>query len=94
MISCRHKPEFDDDSLRALECREDTIADPQGAKAGKNRVLRGGSWGSHPVFCRSANRNFSGPENRTEFYGLRVCFLPELMCAFRGIVFRSWRTSK
>jgi formylglycine-generating enzyme required for sulfatase activity len=53
------------------------VTDPQGAKLGTNRVLRGGSWGSHPLFCRSANRNFSGPENRTEFYGLRVCFYLE-----------------
>lgn len=48
--------------------------DPQGPRSGKNRVLRGGSWGSNPVFCRSANRNFADPESRTEFYGCRVCF--------------------
>jgi formylglycine-generating enzyme required for sulfatase activity len=53
--------------------QKDTV-DPQGSKTGKNRVLRGGSWGSHPVFLRSANRNFSDPASRTEFYGLRVCF--------------------
>jgi formylglycine-generating enzyme required for sulfatase activity len=47
--------------------------DPQGPKAGKNRVQRGGSWGSHPIFCRSANRNFADPANRTEFCGFRVC---------------------
>jgi formylglycine-generating enzyme required for sulfatase activity len=50
------------------------LVDPQGPKAGKNRVLRGGSWGSHPIFCRAANRNLSEPDQRTEFYGLRVCF--------------------
>jgi formylglycine-generating enzyme required for sulfatase activity len=52
------------------------VIDPQGPKTGKNRILRGGSWGSHPVFCRSANRNFSAPDARTEFYGFRVCFSP------------------
>jgi formylglycine-generating enzyme required for sulfatase activity len=52
------------------------MIDPQGPKTGSNRVLRGGSWGSHPVFCRSANRNFSAPDSRTEFYGFRVCFSP------------------
>ena len=52
-------------------------ADPQGPKIGKNRVLRGGAWGSHPIFCRCANRNFSDPDNRTEFYGFRVCFSAE-----------------
>ncbi|MBI1830350.1 MAG: formylglycine-generating enzyme family protein [Planctomycetes bacterium] len=50
------------------------VSDPQGPKTGKNRMLRGGSWGSHPVFCRSANRNFADPDERTEFYGLRVAF--------------------
>jgi formylglycine-generating enzyme required for sulfatase activity len=55
--------------------KDDT--DPQGPKSGKNHVLRGGSWGSHPVFCRSANRNFGDPDARTEFYGLRICFYLE-----------------
>ena len=50
--------------------------DPQGPKNGNTRVLRGGSWGSHPVFCRSANRNHADPDSRTEFYGVRVCFNP------------------
>ncbi len=48
------------------------VTDPQGPKSGKNRVLRGGSWGSHPIFCRSANRNFADPEERNEFCGFRV----------------------
>lgn len=48
------------------------VTDPQGPKSGKNRVLRGGSWGSHPIFCRSANRNFGDPDNRNEFCGFRV----------------------
>jgi formylglycine-generating enzyme required for sulfatase activity len=50
------------------------LTDPQGPKAGKNRILRGGAWGSHPVYCRSANRNFAHPASRTEYYGLRVCY--------------------
>lgn len=52
--------------------RNDSVA-PQGPKSGKNRVLRGGGWGNHPIFCRSANRNFADPESRTEFYGFRIC---------------------
>jgi formylglycine-generating enzyme required for sulfatase activity len=48
------------------------ITDPTGPKSGKNHILRGGSWGSNPVFCRSANRNFADPASRTEFYGFRV----------------------
>ena len=50
------------------------LTDPQGPKSGTNRILRGGSWGSNPIFFRSANRNFAAPDNRTEYYGLRVCF--------------------
>jgi eukaryotic-like serine/threonine-protein kinase len=53
------------------------LTDPQGPKTGKNRVLRGGSWGNHPIFCRSANRNFAAPDSRTEFYGCRVCVSAE-----------------
>ena len=53
------------------------LNDPQGPKTGKNRVLRGGSWGSHPIFCRSANRNFADPDTRNEFIGFRVCFTAE-----------------
>ena len=53
------------------------LTDPQGPKSGKNRVLRGGAWGSHPIFCRSANRNFAAPDSRTEFYGCRVCFFSD-----------------
>jgi len=53
------------------------LTDPQGPMTGKNRVQRGGSWGSHPIFCRSANRNFSDPEQRTEYVGFRVCFSAE-----------------
>lgn len=53
------------------------VTDPQGPKTGKNRVLRGGSWGSHPIFCRSANRNFTDPDSRTEFNGFRVVLVVE-----------------
>lgn len=54
------------------------VTDPQGPAAGKNRVSRGGSWGSHPIFCRSANRNFTDPDNRNEFHGFRVCYVPDV----------------
>ena len=51
--------------------------DPQGPKSGKTRVLRGGSWGNHPIFCRSANRNSAEPDTRLEHYGFRICFNAE-----------------
>jgi len=36
------------------------------------RVLRGGSWGSTPIQCRSGARYKSAPGNHFNFYGLRV----------------------
>ena len=39
-----------------------------------SRVLRGGSWGSYPLFCRAANRGGSAPANRGDSVGFRVCF--------------------
>lgn len=38
-----------------------------------SRVLRGGSWGHGPWFCRAAFRNFGGPDYRYVFIGFRVC---------------------
>lgn len=37
-----------------------------------NRVLRGGSWFSHPVFVRSSARDFSDPSFRIRSSGVRV----------------------
>jgi formylglycine-generating enzyme required for sulfatase activity len=36
------------------------------------RVLRGGSWGSDADFCRSANRDFNPPDNRSNGFGCRL----------------------
>lgn len=36
------------------------------------RVIRGGSWGSHPGELRSARRNGFTPDNRTNDYGFRL----------------------
>ena len=43
----------------------------------KSRLLRGGSWGSLPRYCRSAFRLYSRPGNRYDFVGFRVCCLPQ-----------------
>ncbi|CCQ70981.1 protein of unknown function DUF323 [Crocosphaera watsonii WH 0402] len=37
-----------------------------------NKVLRGGSWGNFPSYCRSADRSFYDPGNRTDDIGFRV----------------------
>jgi len=50
------------------------VTDPQGAKKGNSRVARGGSWSSHPAFCRSAFRYANSIGYRDRHFGLRVCF--------------------
>jgi len=50
------------------------VTDPQGPAKGQARVLRGGSWKSNPVSCRSAERLWYEPEVRFHLYGFRVCF--------------------
>ena len=41
-----------------------------------SRVLRGGSWNSFPVRCRSAYRLNNDPAHANYFIGFRVCCLP------------------
>ena len=43
--------------------------DPLGPLSGRDRVLRGGSYGSEARWCRSAGRNGSAPDNAWVFYG-------------------------
>jgi formylglycine-generating enzyme required for sulfatase activity len=50
------------------------VVDPHGPENGEHRVVRGGSWGSVPQFCRSAYRYGHGPGRRYLDFGLRVCF--------------------
>ncbi len=51
--------------------------DPQGPETGSFRVVRGGSWNSSPVDCRSANRHGDLPTGTNDHYGFRVVLLPE-----------------
>ena len=53
-----------------------TQTNPQGASSGSSRVLRGGCWCSHARFCRSSYRNYSGPDYRSDYLGLRLVLLP------------------
>ncbi|MEI7837482.1 MAG: formylglycine-generating enzyme family protein [Planctomycetota bacterium] len=46
--------------------------DPQGAQSGSDRVLRGGSWFSLPLLCRSAIRDWGAPDVRGSHVGFRV----------------------
>jgi len=55
------------DSYASAEAR-----DPKGPATGKERILRGGAWGSPIDNCRSAYRNWNTPVNRSGYLGLRV----------------------
>ena len=50
------------------------VVDPQGAGKGQFRVLRGGCWYRHPVYCRSADRSRDEPDYRSRSCGCRLCF--------------------
>jgi formylglycine-generating enzyme required for sulfatase activity len=36
------------------------------------RILRGGSWGNSPWYCRSANRGRAKPDNNSNYFGFRI----------------------
>ncbi len=55
-----------------------TVTDPTGPKEGWLRVARGGSWLYDASFCRSANRDNYGPDNRCSDIGFRVVLAPPL----------------
>lgn len=49
---------------------------PQGPPAGRERVLRGGSWHFGPLYIRAANRHSDDPLHRTPAYGFRCAYSP------------------
>ena len=50
----------------------DTAVDPVGPATGTMRVARGGGWVSFALYCRSANRYRTRPENKYYYLGLRL----------------------
>jgi formylglycine-generating enzyme required for sulfatase activity len=47
--------------------------DPDASNCGGSaRVVRGGSWGSHAEYCRSASRYYASPGGRFKILGLRL----------------------
>jgi uncharacterized protein (TIGR02996 family) len=52
--------------------RAGDVTDPQGSNNGDARVLRGGSWGDFPRWCRSANRGGGAPGYRHFLIGCRL----------------------
>jgi len=53
-----------------------SVDDPQGPTAGSYRVLRGGSWYSYSIGCRSALRSNLNPDSRYYCLGFRVVLPP------------------
>jgi formylglycine-generating enzyme required for sulfatase activity len=54
----------------------DTETNPTGPPAGRQRVLRGGSWHFGTRYIRAANRHRDHPAHRTAWYGFRCAFRP------------------
>ena len=48
------------------------VVNPSGPSSGQVRVLRGGSWHSPVVYCRSANRRYYDPQARNISLGFRL----------------------
>jgi formylglycine-generating enzyme required for sulfatase activity len=51
-------------------------ADPPGPSQAAHRVIRGGSWSRYQLLCRSARRNWKGPDLGDNFLGFRVARVP------------------
>ena len=47
--------------------------DPEGPSTGSNRVYRGGGWYNNARNCRVSNRFDNSPDDRSIFFGLRLC---------------------
>jgi formylglycine-generating enzyme required for sulfatase activity/serine/threonine protein kinase len=52
--------------------KESPQADPRGPATGALHVVRGGSWHTAPLYCRSAHRNANSPTHRSNAIGFRV----------------------
>ena len=50
--------------------------DPEGAKFGNSRVVRGGNWKLEPKFCRSAYRKRFGQDHKADGCGFRIVLVP------------------
>ena len=49
-----------------------SAGDPTGPSTGYSRVLRGGSWSSNSMRCRSADRTYGTPSYNHNTVGFRV----------------------
>ena len=53
-----------------------TVTDPEGPSSGDSRVFRGGSWYDYARNCRSANRDWYSPGERSRSLGFRLVLSP------------------
>jgi formylglycine-generating enzyme required for sulfatase activity len=52
--------------------KQSPSVDPRGPIETSYQVIRGGSWGSNPRYCRSASRDSCSPGSRSSYLGFRV----------------------
>jgi formylglycine-generating enzyme required for sulfatase activity len=52
------------------------VTDPRGPEKEGSRVVRGGCWFQHPMFCRSAYRPSILTASRSSYFGFRVALVP------------------
>jgi len=60
------------DSYDGAYYKRSPVNDPPGASGASGRVVHGGSWGSEPRECRSADRNGNAPSVRCGNLGFRL----------------------
>ena len=53
------------------------VTDPRGSEYGARRIIRGGSWVSDAVYCRSARRDWESPKVRAKTIGARLVLRPQ-----------------
>ena len=52
------------------------VENPDGPETGSWRVLRGGCWSGDAQSCRSADRGYTDPDDRSNNIGFRLVFVP------------------
>jgi formylglycine-generating enzyme required for sulfatase activity len=64
--------EWVEDWVGQTTYQEKDRKDPKGPQAGNSKVLRGGGWRYDARYCRSAYRNYTSTDHRSNDFGFRV----------------------
>lgn len=59
-----------------LCAQQGVVENPVGPPDGSFRVMRGGSWNYYGLGCRTSNRYSFWPDNRSDYIGFRLVFVP------------------